>query len=594
MNNKLPENVPENFDILKIKAEELAAQLTLRDLPVFKNISAEELTSGSWSQKNKNEIAPNIAEFTYRFNVICLWTQREILNATKNSRRVQLIEYFIKVSKKLLLLNNIHGAFAVTSALLCHSIFRLTKSWTKIGWHEKSTFEKLKKLFSADNNWESLRKLTDSRKTPCIPHIGIYLTDLMFIQNAIKQKHIPLALGEKGIHQNNMDSLIRTLASFQDSVYDDLELNPMLQEYLSNIYIDREHIRAEEDKLYNLSLFQEPQATPSTPRNSSLTRLSHFSWKLTRSSTPKLETPISSKEVFQVDPQLKTKSLTPNLSLLKGPSKFRKGHKKTFSHGDAISLGIDNSAFMPASTSTEAANLTADSLDNFLDQSCFNSTLKYHIPEITDDHFLDSSYTSESPMRRARKDSDSPDCLCNGFDSLKLSRNTPRSSSVFGRRKDHSRLPPIIPIERKGSLSNFATDQILQNGRNLPKIQGMLYRSTVRRSKNKPVLLRYSQRIWVELHQQYFFEFERKTIVFHHTCERYLYRSTPRRIINLKDSSWKIVRSLVSSDTFELHHSQTGAIVVYRCQDSHAANEWSSVLSHVNHEEDDVDAMVNL
>uniref|UniRef100_A0A914Y5I7 PH domain-containing protein n=1 Tax=Panagrolaimus superbus TaxID=310955 RepID=A0A914Y5I7_9BILA len=413
----------------------------------------------------------------------------------------------------------------------------------------------------------------------------------MFIQNAIKQKHIPLALGEKGIHQNNMDSLIRTLASFQDSVYDNLEINPTLQEYLSNIHIDREHIRAEEDKLYNLSLFQEPQETPSTPRNSSLTRLSHFSWKLTRSSTPRLEIPTTSKEPFKVDPFLKTKSLTPNLSLLKGPSKFKKGHKKTFSHGDETTLGIDNSAFILASTSTEAANLTADSLDNFLDQSCFETSPQNHIPEITDDHLLDSSYTAESPMRRARKDSDSPDCLCNGFDALKLTRNTPRSSSVFGRRKDPRR-PPILPVERKGSLSNFATDKILLNGTHLADIQGMLYRSTVRRSKNKPVLLRYSQRIWVELHQQYFFEFERKTIVFHHTCERYLYRSTPRRIINLKDSSWKVIRSFVSSDTFELHHSQTGAIVVYRCQNSHAANEWSSILSCANHQ--DEDAMVNL
>ena len=118
-----------------------------------------------------------------------------------------------------MLLNNIHGAFAVTSALLSHSIYRLTKSWVKVGWHEKAIFEKLKKLFAADNNWESLRKLTDAKKTPCIPHIGVYLTDLMFIQNAMKQKHVPLALGERGIHQSNMDSLIRTLASFQDSVY---------------------------------------------------------------------------------------------------------------------------------------------------------------------------------------------------------------------------------------------------------------------------------------------------------------------------------------------------------------------------------------
>uniref|UniRef100_A0AC34RAX2 Ras-GEF domain-containing protein n=1 Tax=Panagrolaimus sp. JU765 TaxID=591449 RepID=A0AC34RAX2_9BILA len=116
-------------DILKVKPNDFASQLTLRDLPVFQRITAEELMSGAWTDKSRNELASNIVEFTYRFNMICLWCQRTILSAEKASKRAEYIEHFLKIAKALILLNNIHGCFAIISALLSQSIYRLSKTW---------------------------------------------------------------------------------------------------------------------------------------------------------------------------------------------------------------------------------------------------------------------------------------------------------------------------------------------------------------------------------------------------------------------------------------------------------------------------------
>lgn len=72
-----------DIDLLSIPPQDFAIQLTLLDLPVFKSIKAEELTSLEWNGPFKYSYAPNVVAFTKRFNIITFWVIEEILTSSK-------------------------------------------------------------------------------------------------------------------------------------------------------------------------------------------------------------------------------------------------------------------------------------------------------------------------------------------------------------------------------------------------------------------------------------------------------------------------------------------------------------------------------
>ncbi|XP_070069038.1 ras-specific guanine nucleotide-releasing factor RalGPS1 [Drosophila takahashii] len=301
---------------LRVPADVLANQITLLDFPVFAQIQPDELSSCAWTKKDKHVNTPNIVAFTKRFNHTSFWTVQEILNAEQPKQRAEIMTHFIKVAKKLHELNNLHSLFAIISAMQSASIYRLTKTWACLSKKDRHSFERLSDIFSDQDNWANLRSYLESLRLPCIPYLGLFLTDLIYIDLAHPHK----GGLEPEQRRNKMNNILRVISNYQQSDYKHLQKHDATQKYLTSIrYIEELQNIFEEDQ-YKRSLNLEP-ASPSGPSSSSC----------------------SSKESFNVEavtPALGCLNLSPAKTIgsmrMASGTKFVPGHRKCRSLGTNI------------------------------------------------------------------------------------------------------------------------------------------------------------------------------------------------------------------------------------------------------------------
>uniref|UniRef100_A0A8B9CE76 Ral GEF with PH domain and SH3 binding motif 2 n=1 Tax=Anser brachyrhynchus TaxID=132585 RepID=A0A8B9CE76_9AVES len=229
----------------------------------FSSLFSQELASCGWNKKEKYSSAPNAVAFTRRFNHVSFWVVREILHAQTLKIRAEVLSHYIKTAKKLYELNNLHALMAVVSGLQSAPIFRLTKTWALLSRKDKATFEKLEYVMSKEDNYKRLRDYISSLKmTPCIPYLGIYLSDLTYIDSAYPSTGSIL---ESEQRTNLMNNILRIISDLQQSCEYDIPLLPHVQKYLNSVQYIEELQKFVEDDNYKLSLKIEPGT--STPHS---------------------------------------------------------------------------------------------------------------------------------------------------------------------------------------------------------------------------------------------------------------------------------------------------------------------------------------
>ncbi|ODV94717.1 hypothetical protein PACTADRAFT_50578 [Pachysolen tannophilus NRRL Y-2460] len=186
-----PPIMPRTLRRLKLKDidfTELARQLTLREFVLYSKITQMEFLDKMWGSKHGNMgSSHNIKFFISYANKLSNFVSFMIIRKKEIKKRADTITYFIQVADKCLQYKNYSTLTAIISALSSSPIARLKKTWALVGKNFQDSFKKMDKLMSIDRNYNEYRDLLKFVKEaePCIPFLGIYLTDLTFVSQAI-------------------------------------------------------------------------------------------------------------------------------------------------------------------------------------------------------------------------------------------------------------------------------------------------------------------------------------------------------------------------------------------------------------------------
>uniref|UniRef100_A0A673YFI0 Ras protein specific guanine nucleotide releasing factor 2 n=1 Tax=Salmo trutta TaxID=8032 RepID=A0A673YFI0_SALTR len=239
----------ECFDSLS--AIELAEQITLLDHIVFRSIPYEEFLGQGWMKLDKLERTPYIMKTSQHFNDMSNLVASQIIAHTDVGSRANSIEKWLAVAGICRCLNNYNGVLEITSALNRSAIYRLKKTWAKVCKQTKSLMGKLQKTVSSEGRFKNLRETLKNCNPPCVPYLGMYLTDLAFIEEATPN------FTEEGLvnfsKMRMMSHIIREIRQFQGAPYR-IEHQAKVTQFL----LDRTLVM-DEDTLYELSLKIEPR-----------------------------------------------------------------------------------------------------------------------------------------------------------------------------------------------------------------------------------------------------------------------------------------------------------------------------------------------
>jgi len=164
-----------NFDTL-----EIARHLTIIDSRLFCAVEPEELLSQQWLDKTSSK-GNNVRAMSSLTNDIINFVADTILQFEEPKKRALAIKQWISIARHCQELGNYNAMFGIVGSLATSMIHRLEKTWSFVSPKTMAVLQELQEIVDHRKNYGEYRKRIQAQSTPCIPFIGIHLTDLTFV-----------------------------------------------------------------------------------------------------------------------------------------------------------------------------------------------------------------------------------------------------------------------------------------------------------------------------------------------------------------------------------------------------------------------------
>jgi len=253
---------PEHDDVGSVSFDslselDLASQLTLLESDLFHRIRPRELLGQCWSRKNKEIMAPNVLALISSFNKVGRWVTTSIVSVFNLEQRATRLQKCIRLAEALRRINNFNGVLEVISAINSSPVRRLKRTWELIDEEHLSLFSSLETLMSHSASYKEYRAAVRRTDPPCLPYLGVYLTDLTFLDDG-NQDFVDDGL-INFYKRELVAKVISEILRYQQVTY--YKSFPEMSSVLAWLVRELENSSVDEQQAYTLSMKIEPRDT---------------------------------------------------------------------------------------------------------------------------------------------------------------------------------------------------------------------------------------------------------------------------------------------------------------------------------------------
>ncbi|KAJ2633937.1 hypothetical protein H4R22_000025 [Coemansia sp. RSA 1290] len=168
--------------IYQVSPVDVACQLTIIESSCYCQIEPYELINKEFSRGSDSH-AVNVRQMSRWCTQITRWASSMILLEPTPERRCRMLRYFIDLGIQLLALKNYDAVMAIKAAIYSAAVMRLKLTWSVLPKKYTIFCRRLHEAMDSDRNYANYRNMLRRSQPPLLPFLGLYLTDLTFLDD---------------------------------------------------------------------------------------------------------------------------------------------------------------------------------------------------------------------------------------------------------------------------------------------------------------------------------------------------------------------------------------------------------------------------